>query len=599
MVTYSNLARFPLPTPGDPAVTNSWGTLINNAWPCVEQLAAGVGTVDLSGLSSYTLTTLNDAPDQSRPAMLNFTGTATNNCVVTIPSVARIGWATNNTAVSIILTAGGTTRLTLAASQTALYYCDGANVTAYSLSAPGILTATSGILLPNNVPIQAKDAGGTARNLTYVGTDNSTNVVNVGGAGHYWRVLNQAQNAALFIINDAGAATFASTLAVTGATTTAGVTSTAGLTSTGYDAGGLNTRYIAGSYGAGWRNDGTNLYLLLTNSGSSSGTYNTLRPFYVSLSSGHVSIDSGGVGTGFGGPVSTGALTASSVTATAGTIGSVTLSGGTCTAGALVASSTVTAYQANVSYVTVFGNITVNGTCSGAAGVFTNCTVNGGLGIGSNLTSPNATITNLNCTALASANYVSAAGTLYGATLSVTNASVAGTVTAAQLTSTGNANVSGTLYAYGSAGFAASGYGVTPPVVASVVATVGCSVIAGGAMGAGGFYTTSDVRQKADIKDIEAAEAIGWINRARPRTYTMDGVHQAGFIAQEEMDASRGAAVAIIPDDRPQFAEGDGYAPAGARLTRRYDHDVAYITRALQNALIRIDHLERQIRERG
>lgn len=50
-------------------------------------------------------------------------------------------------------------------------------------------------------------------------------------------------------------------------------------------------RMIWDNYGAFWRNDGANLYLLLTNSGDQYGGYNSLRPFYVNLATGGVKMD--------------------------------------------------------------------------------------------------------------------------------------------------------------------------------------------------------------------------------------------------------------------------------------------------------------------
>ena len=49
-----------------------------------------------------------------------------------------------------------------------------------------------------------------------------------------------------------------------------------------------NIRMIHGNYGAFWRNDGGNLYLLLTASGDQYGIWNGLRPFRVDLATGNV-----------------------------------------------------------------------------------------------------------------------------------------------------------------------------------------------------------------------------------------------------------------------------------------------------------------------
>ncbi|MBK4435533.1 hypothetical protein JJP65_23715, partial [Enterobacter hormaechei] len=45
-------------------------------------------------------------------------------------------------------------------------------------------------------------------------------------------------------------------------------------------------RIAYGDYGSFWRNDGSNLYLMLTNKGDAYGAYNALRPLRVSLETG-------------------------------------------------------------------------------------------------------------------------------------------------------------------------------------------------------------------------------------------------------------------------------------------------------------------------
>ena len=52
-------------------------------------------------------------------------------------------------------------------------------------------------------------------------------------------------------------------------------------------------RMIAGNYGAMWRNDGANTYLLFTNSGDQYGSWNSLRPFYINDSTGEVYMGNG------------------------------------------------------------------------------------------------------------------------------------------------------------------------------------------------------------------------------------------------------------------------------------------------------------------
>ncbi|HET8581402.1 MAG TPA: tail fiber domain-containing protein [Candidatus Paceibacterota bacterium] len=52
-------------------------------------------------------------------------------------------------------------------------------------------------------------------------------------------------------------------------------------------------RMAYGNYGAFWRNDGSNTYFLLTNSGDQYGTWNSLRPLTINDSSGAVTVGTG------------------------------------------------------------------------------------------------------------------------------------------------------------------------------------------------------------------------------------------------------------------------------------------------------------------
>lgn len=67
---------------------------------------------------------------------------------------------------------------------------------------------------------------------------------------------------------------------------TRGVTSSGEIISRA--ANGLRIAY--GNFGTFWRNDGSSLYLMLTNSGDPLGNYNSLRPFAVNLTNGDVTI---------------------------------------------------------------------------------------------------------------------------------------------------------------------------------------------------------------------------------------------------------------------------------------------------------------------
>jgi hypothetical protein len=116
---------------GDPTVKNQWGVLVNTDMALIEAAITGLSSVALAGASTYTLTASNGATDQSRPFALLFSGANSGGTTVTIPSVARFGFAKNTSAYPVILTTGSGTTLTLPASMTSyvFYQCDGTNVT--------------------------------------------------------------------------------------------------------------------------------------------------------------------------------------------------------------------------------------------------------------------------------------------------------------------------------------------------------------------------------------------------------------------------------------------------------------------------------------
>jgi hypothetical protein len=86
------------------------------------------------------------------------------------------------------------------------------------------------------------------------------------------------------------------------------------ITVSNYGANAGQLRMVGGNYGAFWRNDGTNIYLLFTNIDDQYGTWNALRPFQANLSTGAVSIGNGlnvydgGISTTWASNTATGAI---------------------------------------------------------------------------------------------------------------------------------------------------------------------------------------------------------------------------------------------------------------------------------------------------
>ncbi len=118
-------------------------------------------------------------------------------------------------------------------------------------------------------------------------------------------------------------ATDVGALPITGGNLNGGLTATGEIISK--SANGLRIAY--GNYGFFIRNDGSNTYFMLTDSGNSLGTYNSLRPFIISNSTGNVTIATKlNASSGITGSLSGNASTATKLQ-TARTIGGVSFDG--------------------------------------------------------------------------------------------------------------------------------------------------------------------------------------------------------------------------------------------------------------------------------
>ena len=126
--TYSPDLRIELIGNGEQAGT--WGVTTNtNLGTLIEQAIAGVVTVSLTNLTSYTLLALNGASDQARQAAIVFNGTLSANCNVVAPSVNKLYVLNNQTTggfnVNIKTSSGNTYAIT--PNTTAFVYCDTLN----------------------------------------------------------------------------------------------------------------------------------------------------------------------------------------------------------------------------------------------------------------------------------------------------------------------------------------------------------------------------------------------------------------------------------------------------------------------------------------
>ena len=108
--------------------SEAWGTPTdNNLGTIIEQAITGVEAVSLTNLTSYSLTASNAVADQSRNAVLLFTGNLNANCNVIAPSVQKVyvisNQTTNNKAITIKTSSGNGVQLANGTNQ--LVYCNG------------------------------------------------------------------------------------------------------------------------------------------------------------------------------------------------------------------------------------------------------------------------------------------------------------------------------------------------------------------------------------------------------------------------------------------------------------------------------------------
>lgn len=137
--TFTACEQYSQPTPFDPAVTNSWGSILNQNFALIDSAQAGILNLNVAGSSNVFLTSIAGAADQARNRHFNFTGALTGNIIVFWPNgLCRDFIVTNNTSGAFTLTlavnngagspAGST--LAIAPGATIMAYSDGGNIIA-------------------------------------------------------------------------------------------------------------------------------------------------------------------------------------------------------------------------------------------------------------------------------------------------------------------------------------------------------------------------------------------------------------------------------------------------------------------------------------
>ena len=124
--TYSSSLKLTLIGDGEQAGT--WGSTTNNNLNLVEQALTGVDGIDLTGLTTYTLTSFNGTTDESRNAVLLFIGTPSATVTISAPLQNKFYIVKNGTGQTITMSAsGGAISISIPAGVTAQVYCDATN----------------------------------------------------------------------------------------------------------------------------------------------------------------------------------------------------------------------------------------------------------------------------------------------------------------------------------------------------------------------------------------------------------------------------------------------------------------------------------------
>ncbi len=158
--TFDPLLRLELQATGENRTT--WGIKANNDFTLAAQAIAGHVSVNIGGLSSYSLVVAEASTDEARMSSITLSGVLTGNVNVFVPAVSK-NWifrdnTTGNYQITIKTSTGG--GLTLAEGTT-FVWCDGVSVRAASetgrVSKSGdVMTGT--LSLPGGTSVSASQA---------------------------------------------------------------------------------------------------------------------------------------------------------------------------------------------------------------------------------------------------------------------------------------------------------------------------------------------------------------------------------------------------------------------------------------------------------
>jgi hypothetical protein len=179
--TYTPCGGLSLPVPGDPAVANTWGTILNTNFSLIDSWNGGALNLSVAGNSNVVLTGSNGASDQTRNQYLNFTGALTGNIdVLFAAGRCESAIVHNGTSGAYTLSAGvdngsgspAGTVYAIPQGETAIVYSDGTDVV-LAATPKGIGAAATGVDINTSNQVTATHLASPLP-LTQGGTANTT-----------------------------------------------------------------------------------------------------------------------------------------------------------------------------------------------------------------------------------------------------------------------------------------------------------------------------------------------------------------------------------------------------------------------------------------
>jgi hypothetical protein len=334
--TYSTSLKFTLIGDGEQAGT--WGATTNNNLNLVEQALTGVDGIDLTGITTYTLTNFNGTTNEARNIALLFTGTPASTVTITAPLQNKFYIIKNGTGQTVTMSAsGGAISVSIPAGVTAQVYCDATNESGTGTGFYSAQTGSAGNFTVNG-------------NLSVTGAQvNTGNFLAAGVLGAYTAAsytggISNGSGVAGTILNVTAVAS--GTIFIGQRVTGTGVTSGTLITGFGTGSGGIGTYTVNTSQlvGAGTILTGA-ASAIATTPAAGDNSVNVATTAFVNTA---VTAATGSLGT-----LST--QNANAVAITGGTISGASLYGSTITAGSFVVGSVYTILSLGTTSFTAIG----------------------------------------------------------------------------------------------------------------------------------------------------------------------------------------------------------------------------------------------------